>query len=321
MENKSHAVAAGAFVLVVAALLVAMAVWLTRDTGEHRPFEISSREGVTGLQAQAPVRYKGVTVGRVQSIALDPQTVGNVLIRIAVDGTAPITPTTFATLGFQGVTGLAFIQLDDTGPTSAVLASSDEQPGRITMRPSLMSRLSDQGAGLLTQLDEATQRVSQLLAAPNQKTLMDAVGNLGQAAANIGQFAQQATQANLPALAQEAGATLKSLHSTSDRLGQSADAISASADAFKGMSQRMSEPGGTLDRIAEGTTTLTATGQSLNATLVPRLNRTVDDTARTVRHIGRAVEAVNDNPQALLLGNGAAQPGPGEPGFTATAPR
>ena len=307
--------------LVVAALLVAMAAWLTRDTGEHRPFEISSREGVTGLQAQAPVRYKGVTVGRVQAIALDPQTVGNVLIRIAVDNTAPITPTTFATLGFQGVTGLAFIQLDDAGPTSAVLASSEEQPGRIPMRPSLMSRLSDQGAGLLTQLDEATQRVSQLLAAPNQKKLMDAVGNLGQAAANIGQFAQQANQANLPALAQEAGATLKSLHSTSDRLGQSADAISASADAFKGMSQRMSEPGGTLDRIAEGTTTLTATGQSLNATLVPRLNRTVDDTARTVRHIGRAVEAVNDNPQALLLGNGAAQPGPGESGFTAPAPR
>jgi phospholipid/cholesterol/gamma-HCH transport system substrate-binding protein len=321
MENKSHAVAAGAFVLVVAALLVAMAAWLTRDTGEHRPFEISSREGVTGLQAQAPVRYKGVTVGRVQSIALDPQTLGNVLIRIAVDGTAPISPTTFATLGFQGVTGLAFIQLDDTGPTSAVLASSDEQPGRIPMRPSLMSRLSDQGAVLLTQLDEATQRVSQLLAAPNQKKLMDAVGNLGQAAASIDQFAQQATQANLPALAQEAGATLKSLHSTSDRLGQSADAISASANAFKGMSQRMSEPGGTLDRIAEGTTTLTATGQSLNATLVPRLNRTVDDTARTVRHIGRAVEAVNDNPQALLLGNGAAQPGPGEPGFTTPAPR
>lgn len=307
--------------LVVAALLVAMAAWLTRDTGEHRPFEISSREGVTGLQAQAPVRYKGVTVGRVQSIVLDPQTLGNVLIRIAVDGTAPISPTTFATLGFQGVTGLAFIQLDDTGPMSAVLASSDEQPGRIPMRPSLMSRLSDQGAGLLTQLDEATQRVSQLLAAPNQKKLMDAVGNLGQAAASIDQFAQQATQANLPALAQEAGATLKSLHSTSDRLGQSADSISASADAFKGMSQRMSEPGGTLDRIAEGTTTLTATGQSLNATLVPRLNRTVDDTARTVRHIGRAVEAVNDNPQALLLGNGAAQPGPGEPGFTAPAPR
>lgn len=316
MENKSHAIAAGAFVLVVAALLVALAAWLTRDTGEHRLFEISSRDGVTGLQEQASVRYKGVTVGRVQSIALDPEMVGNVRVRIAVDSSAPITKSTFATLGFQGVTGLAFIQLDDSGQSHDSLVSTDEQLARIPMRPSLLSRLSDQGAGLLTQLDEATQRVNQLLAPPNQKTLMDAIGTMGQAAANISQLSRHADQANLPALAQDATATLKILRATSERVSLSADSVSVSADAFKVMSDRMSAPDGTLDKIAQGTEALLSTGQTLNATLVPRLNRTVDDTARTVRTIGRAVETVNDNPQSLLLGNGAAVPGPGEPGFS-----
>ena len=62
MENKSHALAAGAFVVLVAALLVALAAWLSRDSGRHRIFEIASREGVTGLQEQAPVRYKGLAV-------------------------------------------------------------------------------------------------------------------------------------------------------------------------------------------------------------------------------------------------------------------
>ena len=71
MENKSHAFAAGAFVLVLLALMTALAVWLTRDTTEQRVFEISSPEGVTGLQPQAAVRYKGVLVGRVTDIALD----------------------------------------------------------------------------------------------------------------------------------------------------------------------------------------------------------------------------------------------------------
>jgi phospholipid/cholesterol/gamma-HCH transport system substrate-binding protein len=318
MENKSHALAAGAFVLAVAAMLVALAAWLTRDTGEHRLFEISSREGVTGLQGQAPVRYKGVTVGRVQSIALDREKAGNVLVRFAVDSSAPMTTTTFATLGFQGVTGLAFIQLDDPGGPSQALVGSDEQPPRIPMRPSLVTRLSDQGAGLLGQLDEASQRVNQLLAAPNQKKLMDAIGRLSQAAADIGQVAQQA---NLPALAQDTSVALKSLKANAERLGQSAETVGASADAFRQMSQRMNAPGGTLDQIAQGTDALLATGQSLNATLVPRINRTVDDTARTVRHIGRAVETVNDNPQALLLGNGTVPPGPGEPGFVAPTSR
>ena len=43
MENKSHALGAGAFVLLVAALLVTLAAWLTRDTGENRLFEISTQ--------------------------------------------------------------------------------------------------------------------------------------------------------------------------------------------------------------------------------------------------------------------------------------
>jgi phospholipid/cholesterol/gamma-HCH transport system substrate-binding protein len=321
MENKSHAIGAGAFVLVVAALLVALAAWLTRDTGENRLFEISSREGVTGLQRQAGVRFKGVTVGRVQSIALDPETSGNVRIRIAVDSTAPITQSTFASLGFQGVTGLAFIQLDDAGESKEPLVSTDDKLARIPMRPGLMSRLTDQGAGLLTKLDDATQRANQLMAPENQKKLMDAVGNLGQAAASISQLAKHADQANLPALSQEASATLKGLRETSDRLGSSADSVRTSADAFKVMSNRMSNPGGTLDNIAQGADALLSTGQNLNTTLVPRLNRTVDDAARTVRQVGRAVDALNDNPQSLLLGNGAAVPGPGEPGFVAPAAR
>ena len=65
MENKAHALAAGIFVLLVSAMLVAMAVWLTRDTGEHRVYEISSPEAVNGLQSQAAVRYRGVAVGKV----------------------------------------------------------------------------------------------------------------------------------------------------------------------------------------------------------------------------------------------------------------
>ena len=314
MENKSHALAAGAFLLGVVALLIGLAVWLTRDNTEHRVFEISSREGVTGLQPQAGVRFKGVSVGRVSAIELDRQTAGNVLVRIALNESVPITQSTFATLGFQGVTGLAFIQLDDSGESTQALASSREVVGRIPMRPGLMTRLSDQGASLLLQLEQASQRINVLLAPDNQKSLMGAIGNLGQAAAHIGQL-------KLPQLVQDASASLKGIQATTDRLGDSADSVKASAAEFNRMSARMNAPGGTLDKIAEGTDALVATGQSLSMTLVPRLNRTVDDTARAVRQVGRAADAVTESPQSLLLGKGAAIPGPGESGFVAPAAR
>jgi phospholipid/cholesterol/gamma-HCH transport system substrate-binding protein len=327
MENKSHALTAGAFVLVVAALLIAMAAWLTRDHTEQRVFEISSKESVTGLQPQAGVRYKGVAVGRVTGIELDKSVRGNVLVRIAVNDSVPVTSSTFATLGFQGVTGLAFIALDDSGESAVALQTSPEVAGRIPMRQGLMSRLSDQGGKLLGQLEKASGQMNQLLDTDNQKNLMAAVTNLGQAAASITQLTNRANamlsgtgpegSLNLPRVAEQASTTLKSIAQTSEQLKISADTVRQSAGEFRQMSVRMNEPGGTLDRIARSTDALVNTSQTINTNVAPRLNRSAEDASRAARQVGRLVEGLNDNPQMLLTGKGAAAPGPGEAGFVA----
>jgi phospholipid/cholesterol/gamma-HCH transport system substrate-binding protein len=332
MENKSHAFAAGAFVLLVSALLVALAIWLTRDSGEQTVYELSSREAVTGLQPQAGVRFKGVKVGKVVSIGFDPTLQGNVLIRIATDMDAPITRSTFATLGFQGVTGLAFVQLDDTGDSKDLLVATGPNgsaPPRIPMRPSLLSKLSDQGTTILMQLEETSRRVNQLLDPVNQKTLMGAIDHMGQAANGIQKFAYNADklldaqfgpqQVNIPKLVQEVGATLQVMKATSVSVGTSADEAKASAAEFRAVSQSLNKPGGLLEKLGESADALTGLEQALSSGTLPRVNRTSEDAARTARQLGRAVNAVSDNPQALIFGNGAALPGPGEAGFAAPA--
>jgi phospholipid/cholesterol/gamma-HCH transport system substrate-binding protein len=48
------------------------------------------------------------------------------------------------------VTGLAFVQLDDSGESKVALeATPDGEPARIPMRASLLSKLSDQGVAIL----------------------------------------------------------------------------------------------------------------------------------------------------------------------------
>jgi phospholipid/cholesterol/gamma-HCH transport system substrate-binding protein len=322
MENKSHAMAAGAFVLVLLSLLVALAVWLTRDTSVQRIYELSSKEAVTGLQPQASVRFKGVNVGKVIAIGFDAQTPGNVLIRIAIDERAPVTASTFGSLGFQGVTGLAFVQLDDSGESTVALPANTTPAARIPMRAGLMSRLSERGEAILTQLEMSSQRVNELLAPANQKQLMGAVESLGQAAASI-TAVSNAAATTLPQLTRETTETLKIMKDTSDRVGDSADEARKSARAFRTVTERMNAPGGMLDQVTQGTDTLGATAQTLNAATLPRLNRAVDDAARALREVGRTVTSVNDNPQSLILGNAPATPGPGEPGFSGgtAAPR
>ena len=317
MENKSHALAAGTFVMVLVALLVALAVWLTRDSQAQRMYELSSREAVTGLQPEASVRFKGVNIGKVIAIGFDPQVAGNVLIRIAIDDQAPITKSTFGTLGFQGVTGLAFVQLDDRGE-SQVLLPETEPPARIPMRPSLLSRLTAQGESILVQLEESSRRVNQLLSPDHQKNLMAAIDNMGQAAASVKLLSDDANKM-LPALIKDADVTFKTMQETSVQVGKSADEANRSARAFRTVTERMSAPGGTLDQLSGGVDTLAATGQALNATTLPRVNRALDDTARMTRQVGQAASAVSDNPQSLIFGGGSLPPGPGEAGFSAPA--
>lgn len=316
MENKSHALAAGTFVVLLLALVIALAVWLTRDTRDLQTYELSSPDAVTGLQPQASVRYKGVNIGKVTAISLDPQKSGNVLIEVAIDGQAPITESTFGTLGFQGVTGLAFVQLDDKGESTVMLPRGGTPPARIPMRPSLLTKLTDQGEDLLAKLVTGTERVNTLLSDDNQKALRSALDNMSQAAAGLQQLTVSTNKA-LPQFLQESRATLKVIQTTSDRVGDSADEAKRSAASFKQTTERMNAKDGTLDQLARGVETLAVTGQTLNAASLPRLNRAVDDTARAARQVSRAVNAVNDNPQSLIFGHGPIAPGPGEAGFIA----
>ena len=305
MENKAHALAAGIFVVVATALLILLAAWLTRDTGQRDVYEISTRETITGLQSQAAVRYRGVDVGKVADIGFDSKAQGNVLIRLEVDREAPVTQDTFATLGFQGVTGLAFVQLDDTGKSAPRLAPENGHPPRIPLQPGLLQKLTVKGEAILDQVEQATAKVNELLGDANQRRFSTTLDSLGQAATDASRLAQRMNntveQRLDPALA-EAAQTLRSVRGTSDEFARTA--------------RRLNATDGPIDRLAEGSQALSHAADSFNAATLPRLNRVTEDASRAARQLGRTGTTRGDIPQSLIYGTGAISPGPGEPGFT-----
>jgi phospholipid/cholesterol/gamma-HCH transport system substrate-binding protein len=320
MENKSHAMAAGIFVVLLTALLIAMAVWLTRDTGSYQDYELSTGDSVTGLQLQAPVRFKGVPVGKVTRIGFDPQVAGNVLVRLAVREGTPITPTTFASLAYQGVTGLSFVQLDDDDNAQPRVPPGEDGIERLPIRPSQLGRLTESAPAILANVEDATKRLNDLMSDANQKRIALALDNIARAAANTATLTER-IQATLtdrvdPALAamprtfEQASATLRSLQGTATEVSKAADQIGATA-------ARLNEKDGPLDRLAEGTGALGHAVDVIGTTTLPRVNRVTDDASRAMRQLSRTVTGINDNPQSLIFGNGQAAPGPGEAGFVA----
>jgi len=320
MENKSHALAAGAFVIVVAALLATLGMWLTRDKASYQLFELSSRESVTGLQSQAAVRYKGVAVGKVVRIGFDPQVPGNVLIRIAVDKEAPVSETTFATLGYQGVTGLAHIQLDDAEQPEPAPQPGPSGLPRLPLHTSSLSQLAEQGPALLGQAQEAAQRFSLLLSDDNLRHFGTLLQRLEQTTASVHQLAQSldktVTQrldpalASVPAVADETRQTLQALRQAGASAGRAAEQIELAVQGLRA-------DGGPLHDVAAGARAMTGAAERFSRVTLPRVDHAADATGHAARRLGRTVDAIGANPQSLIYGPGQVPPGPGEPGFAA----
>lgn len=305
MENKAHALVAGAFVVVVTVLLALLAIWLTRDKSTRDLYEMSTSETISGLQPQAAVRFRGVPVGKVERIGFDLKVKGNVLILVSIDRAAPVTKSTFATVASQGVTGLGFIQLDDNGESAQRLLPNDDDPPRIPLKPGGLDKLLKQSEVIFNQAEQAATRLNQLLSDANQKAILTAVTQFSEAAGSINRVVKglEPAVASLPALSSDARTALQSVKNATDEVGVTA--------------RRLNEKGGPLDKLSEGGTALAAGVQTFSAATLPKLSEVADETARTMRQLRRTVNAVDDNPQALIFGNGAPVPGPGEAGFSA----
>jgi len=337
MENKSHALIAGLFTLLLGLALALAALWLSRDTTVRIPYELVTRASIAGLSTQSAVRYRGLEVGKVESIGFDPKVPGQILVRIAVEKATPLTLSTFATLGYQGVTGLAYIQLDDKGTNPKLLESAPGAMARIEISPGMLDTLTARGESIMVQVEELSKRLSNLLDPANQKILTQTLVSVDAAARDIDKMANdlRPALARLPEVTVEAQKTLARFGTTSDE--------------FARLAARLQERGGAIDKVSASLDHLAATGASLvgtlNATTLPRLNSLVetvngttlprlnnvletlaagtlprvnnmaDSAASSARSVGRVVERVGDQPQSLIFGPGDIPPGPGERGY------
>ena len=321
MENKAHAIAAGVFVLVVSGLLAVLSVWLMRDKTERNFYEMTTSETVSGLQPQAVVRFRGVPVGKVEMIGFDTKIKGNVLIRISIDSSAPVTKSVFATVASQGVTGLGFIQLDDKGESKELLMANNDDPPRIPLKPGGLDKLLKQSEVIFEQVEQASTKLNQLLGQDNQNRLVMALDSMGQAAISVSTLSTTMTsilnaqlgpdKVNIPKLVKNLDAAVVSLRETSAQANTAITEVGITA-------KRLNEKGGPLDKLTEGGAALAAGVETFSAATLPKLGEVADETARAMRQLRRTVNAVDDNPQSLIFGNGPPQPGPGEPGFSAT---
>jgi phospholipid/cholesterol/gamma-HCH transport system substrate-binding protein len=307
MENRAHALAAGLFTLVLGVALAMVAMWFSKDDIKLIPYVMTTTSSVTGLKAEAPVRYRGVDVGKVDDISIDAAHGGRVQIRIGVREGTPVTRNTYAQLGYQGVTGLAYVLLGDDGKSAEKVQSSAADPATIRMKPSLM----DDGESLFTAVVEITDTVKSLLDAENQGRVRRTLAGLEevtQRASTVAKKLEPSLEA-MPALIAEAKGLAADTRATIGRADQLIGSVN-------GLALKLDQRVDTLTRAVASVEEVGMTARAVSEETMPRMNVLIDDLSRESHAIGRVVNTLGDQPQSIVFGAPPGRPGPGEPGFT-----
>lgn len=305
MENKSHAFMAGLFVLVLGAAVVLALFWLGGNHEVTHRYIVVTTQNVSGLNPQAQVKYRGIRVGKVEDIRIDPANTNNILIYISVREDVPLTEDTIAKLSYQGITGLAQILLQERDPApSKALTVDDENPPRIAMQPSLIDEISESGSGVMLKANELLKNANTLLDAENQRNFKRAASNLAALTEDL-----RPAVVNLNLTLQQARRLLSDENVT--RLSKAAEGAGPLVDDTRRLVNRLQ---GAVERIDLLVGDASGDGA---AALMPRLNELVGEVTVTSRQLGRVLRTLEDSPQSLVFGAPPLPPGPGEPGFAA----
>lgn len=307
MENRAHAFAAGLFALLLGAGVVFAVWWFSQEREATREIVLVARGDINGLAEQSRVRFRGLAVGNVRSIHIDPDDPGNLLIHAWVRSDVPVTRGTSASLGTMGVTGLAFVQLDDRGDDPRPLG--DGEAARIPLRPGLVDVLGERALAALAQLNVLGERIAALLDDENSARLRNTLARLESAATGLdaGVAELPATLAALRRLLGEEN--LDHLSSLLARADRAAGDVPPMLTDLRRLLQRLEVVAGHLDEAA------TQTADGLAGETLPQLNTLLRELVGTSHRLGRFAEELEASPQILLTGRRAGEPGPGEPGF------
>jgi phospholipid/cholesterol/gamma-HCH transport system substrate-binding protein len=306
MENRSYALVAGLFTILFGVSLVATGLWMSRSGREPQaPYVLVSRTSVGGLNPQAPVRYRGVEVGQVTDIRFDPEQPGTILIDVAVGTNVPVTTETFARLGYQGVTGMAYVELDDEGRQGQPLTTSWLRPARIETRPSTLQEFGDAGQLLLVRVNEIAQRLNFLLNEDNQIRLSNTLASIEELTRRFVSFQERMvpTVDRVPRLAER----------TDTLLAESSELMAELREVTRLLKKQIA----VVERFGHGVDQANSVASDLHTRTLPDLSRLLVRLSRAAETLDRALESQAHQPQSLLFGAPPPEPGPGEAGFVA----
>jgi phospholipid/cholesterol/gamma-HCH transport system substrate-binding protein len=300
MEPKVSYVWVGAFVVLFGAVLIVIVLWLVRG-GPHRIYRSYYAyfgESVSGLNEDSVVKYKGINVGRVRNMRLDPENPERVRLVLDIAEGTPIKEDTVASVASQGIAGLAFLELGGGARDSPPLTPLPGQPYPvIKIKPSLP--LDQAAATLMTNLNEIALSLKDLTDKESRAAIRKTMVNLAELTTALIHREKE-----LDKLFSSTDRTLENTREATEKLPALVSRVTETATAVENMAQQIARTAKSVDSLVAGSQPDVQRTLSEAGLLITELRQLTEG-------LQRLTQQVEQNPRSLVFGRRPA-PGPGE---------
>ena len=307
MGSKANYTLVGLFVIVLITAGISIFMWmqLHKHNQQYKSYVVYLSEQVNGLNVDSVVRFNGVPVGYVRSIALVPSNPQLVQVVIEVAVQTPINASTYATLTTQGITGVEFLGLKSKQVNAPPLVA---KPGQrypvIPSQPSLFMQLSEVLPEITKKITELSDSISQVFDDHNREAFADSLNNMryftralrdnsarmSASMASLQQILKQGEQVShqLPDLIAQSKAAMQSINQTSRQFNHTAVTATAA--------------------LHDGQLTMNLVSQQL----MPSVQTTLQQLNTIAVNLTQLTNTLKRNPSVLVRGKAPAPLGPGE---------
>ena len=300
----------GAFVLTLGALLVAGALWLASGGAwqtQYDVYQAVEEESVAGLNLNAPVKYNGVDVGKVQAIELDHTNPKIVNLFFAIQHGTPVKEDTIAILKTQGLTGIAYVELSGGSVTSPLLRSLEGAAYPvIRTAPSLSARLENVLSSVLAKLDDTSNNINAMLSKENQAAIRRTLADIAVVARVIA-----ARKDSIDSGLADAARTMRNTAQGSAHIDKLADRIGRAADAVENMGSEVAKTSVSAGKAVDG---VGLDVKRFSAETLPELERLLGELSSLSGSLRLLTDQTRRDPRGLIFGHTPVPDGPGESG-------
>lgn len=319
MESRAYAFFTGLFVIALVAGMIVWAQWLAREPIERKTYRVVSTMPVSGLNPQAQVRYRGMGVGRVTTIRLDPQDRRRILIDVEVNSDIPVTRGTYAQLGMEGITGIAYVHLLDDSNETAPPPKGPSGVPELALKPSFFDTLSTGAEGAMQDARALMASANSVLTPQNRERIASVLESLDKTSANLALATERLPKTMARADAWLGEENLRLARDSLERVNEAARSLPAiTTEAERLLTETRSlvvEVGKLSVQARDLVSEISKLSTEVQGATLPQFGSFAESADQSARRIGDLAKDLSRNPDSVLWGRRAGRPGPGEPGF------